>query len=943
MASQQHIIEHVFGAALDHSPDQRSAFLDDACRDAPELRRRVEELLLAEERLGSFLEQPALGPIRVTWPQLSSSVEEPRSEITHEASSSRCLQPQELIVDRFRVIRFIARGGMGEIYEVEDLFLQNVRVALKIILPHIAASAGSARRFEQEVLLARKVIHTNLCPIYDIARSGTSVPPFLFLTMKLLSGETLASRLRRSDSISARDAFLILQQMCAGLAALHDAGVIHRDIKPTNVMLEHGATALHLSIMDFGLARSYESSASRDAFGMVAGTPGYLAPELLRGDQPSQESDVFALGVLLRMVQSRTSTDHDQSNSADRSFAPLLPKEREIWQLAVSNFRAEDPEQRRLAFKWVRDALTSDRTHAASLALAQSPSTIHRQISRRQFAVGAAAAAGALSLTAFWNRDHLHDMLHPLPKKRFVALIRWPTVTDVRLQRMLADVTEVIGRELSRAEVFDHDLLVIADTAAKHLESVEQLSGIRDSSGANLILAASARMQASHLYLTLTVLDSSFIRPLRERLLHGDLNDQTPLPAKAVEAAAELLGISRYTRDEQLLRVGTQNPEAYSAFQAAEALRREDTTASLNEAITLYQRALNIDPRYSVAWAKLSWGYFRLYVLHGDAAALTLAQGTSAAAISYNPNLVDAHLVLAWIYDKRGNEQAASHELATALSLDPSDPDTLRFQARFFAENDRMNEAEDRLLQLVRMRPNFWLAHNELGSVFNDEGKYDRALTEFHAAKIAAPTNVIPLNNIGSVLLQQGKLHQAEEALRQSFAMRPNDAAAANLAALARIRGLSTEAVRFAKTAVSLNPDEPANLLELGDAAQAAGSHAASASAYKEAVEKQEEILQTQRESGPGWMLLALCRLKAGSPQRASLAMQKADALRANDMESQLLKIRILELLGDRADALELGQRCLNRGATVFQLQTMPDLGSLRSTLQFRNLVSSST
>ena len=609
----------------------------------------------------------------------------------------------------------------------------------------------------------------------------------------------------------------------------------------------------------------------------------------------------------------------------------------------MAEFRSEDPDTRRIAFAQVKGAFTSDWSPAAQIALAQAPASVSRQISRRQFAVGATAAAGAFSATAFWNWDRLRDMLHPLPKKRFVALIKWPTASDVRLERMLSEVTEVIGRELSRAEVFDHDLLVIADTATKHLDNAEQLSAIKESSGANLILAASGRLQADHLYLTLKVLDSSFIRPLRERLLHGDLNDQTPLPAKAVEAAAELLGISQYTRDEQLLRVGTQNPEAYSAFQAAEALRREDTTASLNEAITLYQRALNIDPRYSVAWAKLSWGYFRLYVLHGDAAALTLAQGTSTAAIAYNPNLVDAHLVLAWIHDKRGDKQAASHELATALSLDPSDPDTLRFQARFFAENDRINEAEDRLLQLVRMRPNFWLAHNELGSVFNDDGKYDRALTEFHAAKIAAPTNVVPLNNIGSVLLQQGKLHQAEEALRQSFAMRPNDAAAANLAALARFRGLSTEAVRFAKTAVSLNPDEPANLLELGDAAQIAGSRTASASAYKEAAEKQEELLQTQRESGPGWMLLALCRLKAGSPRTASLAMEKADALRANDMESQLLKVRILELLGDRAEALELGQRCLKRGATVFQLQTMPDLDSLRSTVQFRNLVSSST
>ncbi len=942
MASQQHIIEHVFGAALDQSPDQRAAFLDHACRDAPELRRCVEELLLADERLGSFLERPALGPVQASWPRLSSSCDEPLSEITHDVSSLRCLQPEELIADRFRVVRFIARGGMGEIYEVEDLFLQNVRVALKLILPHIAASAGSARRFEQEVLLARKVVHPNLCPIYDIARSSTSVPTFLFLTMKLLSGETLASRLRRPNSIAPRDAFCILQQMCAGLEALHEAGVIHRDIKPTNVMLAHSASSLHLYIMDFGLARSYEASASRDASGMVAGTPGYLAPELLRGEQPSQGSDIFALGVLLRMVQTHISADPAESNAVGRSSPLLSAEEQKVWQKAVAEFRSEDPDTRRIAFAQVKVALSSDWSPAAAqIAVIRAPTPLSRQISRRQFAVGATAAAGALSATALWNRDRLRDMLHPLPKKRFVALIKWPTASDVRLERMLSEVTDVIGRELSRAEVFDHDLLVIADTAAKHLDSVDQLSSIRDSSGANLILAASGRLEANHLDLTLKVLDSNFIRPMRERLLHGDLNDQTPLPAKAVEAAAELLGISRYTRDEQLLRVGTQNPEAYSAFQAAEALRREDTTASLNEAITLYLRALELDPRYAVAMAKLSWAYLRTYALHGDPAALRLAKDTGAAAISREPSLVDGHLVLAWVYEQMGDQQNTSRELAKALSLDPSDPNTLRFQARYFAENGRISEAEDRLRQLIKARPNFWLGHNELGLFFNDQGNYGEALKEFHAAQISAPKNVVPLNNIGSVLLQQGKLDQAGQVLQQSFALQPSDIAAVNLAAMARTRGLFHEAIRYARMAVNLEPEEPANLLELADSSSAGGDKTKALSAYREAAEKENSQLLTQPSNGAGWMLLALCRAKLGLTASAAAALERADALYTNDIESQLLKVRTLELLKRRNDAIALIQKCLKRGATKFQLQALPDIEDMRQTAEFRQSMES--
>ena len=937
MASEQHIVEQVFGAALNQSPEERRAFLDEACHNAPELRRQVEELLLANQRLGSFLEQPALGPVRINWPPLSSDVSARHGEINHEDSSVCCLQPEQLIIDRFRIIRFLARGGMGEIYEVEDLFLQNVRVALKLILPHIASSAGSARRFEQEVLLARKVIHPNLCPIYDIARSSTSVPPFLFLTMKLLSGETLASRLRRSSPISPREAFSMLQQLCAGLAALHVAGIIHRDIKPTNVMLEHSATALHLYIMDFGLARSYHSAASRDASGMLAGTPGYLAPELLRGDQPSQESDVFALGVLLHMVQLHTSSNDAVSGSS----ATLSRGEQELWRLALAEFRSEEPERRKVAFARVKEALSTDRALSAQASLIRPQDRV--RLSRRQFAVGSAVAACASLTTALWNRDQLRDMLHPLPAKRFVALVKWPTSTDVRLQRMLSDVTDVIGRELARAELFDHDLLVLADTAAIHLENSSQVSAIRDSSGANLILAASGRLQMNRLYLTLQVLDSSLIRPLRERLLHANVDDQTLLPAKAVEASAELLGISRYTRNEQLLRVGTDNPEAYSAFQAAEALRRQDSAASLNEAITLYQRALRLDPRYAVAMAKLSWAYLRTYALHGDPAALNLARDTCTVALLRDPSLIDAHLVLAWVYEQTGDQPDASRELATALSLDPSNPNTLRFQAKHFADTGHFSEAEDRLKQLIAARPNFWLGHNELGLLLSDEGRYSEALDEFHAAQVSAPKNIVPLYNIGSVLLQQGRLRQAKEALQQSFSLEPNDIAAANLAAVARAQNKPQDALRFAQTAVHLNPEEPADLLELGDSSLAAGYQSASALAYKQAAEKQENQLQTQHSNGAGWMLLALCRTKMGSLPAGSAALERADALHASDMESQLFKIRTLELLGRRADAIGLIEKCLKRGATTFQMQSLPDLGPVRATPQFRTLIEAST
>jgi eukaryotic-like serine/threonine-protein kinase len=196
---------------------------------------------------------------------------------------------------------------MGEIYEAAGCILQGAQVAIKTILPNIADDPDLLQRFEQEVMLARKVNHSNLCPIYDIFHCHHPPPSFLFLTMKLLPGETLAARLRRTTSIPVAEGLAILKQMAAGLAAIHAAGIVHRDIKPNNIMLDGTGADVRLCITDFGLARAYKAEPFLAGEKLVAGTPAagtpdYMAPELYLGQPPSQASDLFAFGVVLHQV-----------------------------------------------------------------------------------------------------------------------------------------------------------------------------------------------------------------------------------------------------------------------------------------------------------------------------------------------------------------------------------------------------------------------------------------------------------------------------------------------------------------------------------------------------------------------------------------------------------------------------------------------------------------
>ena len=211
------------------------------------------------------------------------------------------LAPDAVLADRFRIVRFIARGGMGEVYEAEDRVLRE-RVALKTIRPDVAGDERTMERFLREVQLARSVTHPNVSRTFDVFHHEG----FAFLTMELLSGETLSQRLARGGRMTPDEAMPFVEQMAAALSAAHDAGIIHRDFKSANVMLvpdERRESGVRVVVTDFGLARRNRatrgSAASLTETEAVLGTPDYMAPEQLEGRELTPATDVYALGIVM--------------------------------------------------------------------------------------------------------------------------------------------------------------------------------------------------------------------------------------------------------------------------------------------------------------------------------------------------------------------------------------------------------------------------------------------------------------------------------------------------------------------------------------------------------------------------------------------------------------------------------------------------------------------
>src|SRR6266496_5326980 len=233
----------------------------------------------------------------------------PRSFRVGSAAALGTFRPDDVLAHRFKVVRFLAQGGMGEVYEAEDLELGG-RVALKTIRPEIATEPRIIQRFKREIALSRKVTHPNVCRIFDLFHHrrewGTGEAELSFLAMELLPGETLSSRLQAVGRMTSLEALPIVEQMAAGLAAAHRAGVVHRDFKSANVVLVPSEDAhqsedggLRAVVTDFGLARSVDAGEGLSTgLGMV-GTSAYMAPEQVEGGEVTLAADIYALGVVL--------------------------------------------------------------------------------------------------------------------------------------------------------------------------------------------------------------------------------------------------------------------------------------------------------------------------------------------------------------------------------------------------------------------------------------------------------------------------------------------------------------------------------------------------------------------------------------------------------------------------------------------------------------------
>jgi len=396
-------VDDLFEQALERAPAERARFLEAACASDASLRREVEEMLRFDERAEEFIETPVFGVaaalIGARAPQPARSRDgAKRSAGPFDSASideSRFI-PGDVLAGRYRVVGLLGRGGMGEVFRADDLKLKQP-VALKFLPEALSNDGAALARFYQEVSVARQVSHRHVCRVYDVAEAEGSH----FISMEYVRGESLSSLLKRIGRLPEDKAVETARQLCAGLAAVHDAGVLHRDLKPANVMLDERGD---VRITDFGIAALAGDARGAEA---LAGTPAYMSPEQLAGGELTARSDIYSLGLvlyelftgkrafeaaslheLIRLRQSDTQPSSPSSHVKD--LDPAVER-------AILRCLERDPDRRPATALQVAAALPGGDPLAAALAAGETPSPEMVAAAPKQ---GALSPAVAVSLLA---------------------------------------------------------------------------------------------------------------------------------------------------------------------------------------------------------------------------------------------------------------------------------------------------------------------------------------------------------------------------------------------------------------------------------------------------------------------------------------------------------------------------------------------------------------
>ena len=703
-------------------------------------------------------------------PSRTETLEAPVQELTTGST----------FANRYQIIEELGKGGMGRVYKVFD---QEVRakMALKLIKPEVSADKNTIDRFRNELKIARDISHKNICRMYDLGKEAGNY----FITMEYVSGEDLKSFIRRSRQLVVGTAIFIAKQVCDGLAEAYRLGVVHRDLKPGNIMIDREGNA---KIMDFGIARSISVKGITGA-GVMIGTPEYMPPEQVEGKDVDQRSDIYSLGIILyEMLTGQVPFEGDTPFTVgvkQKSEIPRDPKElnaqipQDLSRLILKCLEKDKARRYQTADELGADLEkiekgipTRERPIPKRKTVTSKPITV--TLTRKKLFIPALVIAliaiaafiwlfflkkaprllpeqkRSIAVISFENQtgDKAYDnlsrviqnlLITNLEQSGYFYVATWERLRDLLKQMGKGDVEFIapdLGFELCKMDGVNAIVLGSFANAGNVFVTNAQ---VLDVGTKNLLGTASSRGEGP---------DSVLNKQIDE--LSGQIAKSVGLSERRIEAA------KMKVRD-----VTTSSTEAYNYYLKG---KEELTDYDWDGARQSFEKAVELDPTFASAYYFLSGAYGLLNNRRESDEALKnawdhshkatekerlLIEADYAGYIEKNPETElrilketaekypkdkEVHLLLAYSYSARAMREQAIEEFNKALSLDPNYADALNMVAYEYIELKDFEKAVEYFKRYVAVLPGKPNPLDSLAEAYFRMGKFDEAIENYRKA-----------------------------------------------------------------------------------------------------------------------------------------------------------------------------------------------------------------
>ena len=921
-------LEFVFEKALALKGEERVRYLDTVCAGDTVMRAELDGMLTAYEAAPEFFSGMRRHvPGQGTPPPRRGAV-----------------QPGDRI-NQYVIERELGAGGMGVVYLARDTRLD--RLAALKFLPAIRKSDDEvSRRFLQEARAASLLDHPNICTIYEFNESAEGEH---FIAMAYYDGETLKAKMTRT--VGHEQALDYARQMLRGLAHAHENGIVHRDIKPDNLLVTAGGV---VKVLDFGLAKMRGVDLTRT--GMTMGTVAYMCPEQARGGVIDERSDIWSAGVVLYELLSGERPfrgDYDQAviysilnedPVPPSTYRPELPPALDA---IVLRCLEKEPARRHQRAQDVLDALdalaqpraTADRrVSPASEGIAPAKA---RRLASPRVVLAVAAALFALALVAWiWGRSAGGRL--ETDEVRLAVIPFSSSGVDSALVNGLA---YTITSKLTLMERFRGRLAVVSPTEV-HAEKVVSAADAAERLNANLVLSGSIRQRGQGLQLIL-----QFVDPEKNVIVNSKVIDVAPgqmgsFEERIVESLAELLDVNLNVESTEFLTAGySSDAEAYRDYTRAQGyLQSYDDETNIDAAISLFGLALKEDSGFTLAYAGLAEAYVLKYELDKRGAWIDRALAYGQQALDHDEDLGAVRLTMGMIHLNTGNYVEAERQFLRAYVLDGENVEAQYQLGRVYRFLSDFDKAEEFYLKAIERRPDNWQYYLALGNLYHEMSRHETAVPMYERVIALRPTNPWGYNNLAVQYQRLGRLDEAIPLYKKATLVNPNATSARalafnNLGGIAYTRDAFAEAAEYYRESVTLQNGQMDSWDQLGNAYHWLGEDARARAAWDstDALARRRLAVNPRDEGALSSGLEAAA--KRGDARALADYVARIQEIAPNSSTLMVTIGKAYEIAGRREEALRYLQRGFEQGYDPGLLEASAWMDELRASEAYAGLV----